>query len=86
MGDIVSLVEKVQESVDEEATMKVTKKIMSGKFGLDDMLAMMKQIKRMGPLGKLIKMLPGMPKVSEEDLKRGEDAQKKMEVIIYQGL
>lgn len=82
MGDIVSLVEKVQESVDEEATMKVTKKIMSGKFGLDDMLAMMKQIKRMGPLGKLIKMLPGMPKVSEEDLKRGEDAQKKMEVII----
>ncbi len=82
MGDIVSFVEKVTENVDQDATMKTTKKIMSGKFGLDDMVAMMHQIKKLGPLGKLMKMLPGVPKVSESDLKRGEDAQKKMEVVI----
>jgi signal recognition particle subunit SRP54 len=82
MGDVVSLVEKVQENIDQEKTMKTTKKIMSGNFGLDDMMAMIHQIKKMGPLGKLLKMMPGMPKVSDEQLKKGEDNEKMMESVI----
>jgi len=82
MGDVVSLVEKAQESIDQEKTMKTTKKIMSGNFGLDDMISLMRQIKKMGPLGKIIKMLPGMPKLSEDQIAKGEDAQKLFEVIV----
>jgi signal recognition particle subunit SRP54 len=82
MGDVVSLVEKVQENVDQEKAMKTTRKIMSGNFGLDDMIAMIHQIKKMGPLGKLLKMMPGMPKVSDEQLAKGEDNEKMMENII----
>lgn len=82
MGDVVSLVEKAQESIDQEKTMKTTKKIMSGNFGLDDMLALVHQIKRMGPLGKIIKMLPGVPKLSEDQIAKGENAEKMMEVVI----
>jgi signal recognition particle subunit SRP54 len=82
MGDVVSLVEQVQQNVDEEKTMKTTKKIMSGNFGLDDMMDMIHQIKRMGPLGKIIKMLPGVPKISDEQVQKGEDNEKMMEVVI----
>ncbi len=82
MGDVVSLVEKAQEALDQEKSMKSIKKIMSGNFGLDDIISLMKQIRRMGPLGKIIKMLPGMPKISDDTLAKGEDATKKMEVIV----
>ena len=82
MGDVVSLVEKVQENIDQEKAIKTTKKIMTGSFGLDDMLSMIHQIKKLGPLGKLLKMMPGMPKVSDEQLQKGEDNEKMMEVII----
>lgn len=83
MGDVVSLVESVQENIDKDKTEKTTKKIMSGNFGLDDMLDMIHQIKRMGPLGKIIGMIPGMPKVSKEQINSGQKATDKMEVIIH---
>lgn len=82
MGDVVSLVEKAQESIDQEKAMKTTKKIMSGNFGLDDMVALIHQVKKMGPLGKLIKMLPGMPKISDEQIAKGEGAENLMEVVV----
>lgn len=82
MGDVISLVENVQENVDQQKTMKVTQRIMSGNFGLDDMVEMIHQIKRMGPLRKILGMLPGMPKVSDEQIAKGEDNEKRMEVII----
>jgi len=82
MGDVVSLVETVQEKIDKDKTEKTTRKIMSGNFGLDDMLDMIHQIKRMGPLGKIIGMLPGMPKISKEQINSGQRATDKMEVII----
>ena len=62
--------------------MKTTKKIMSGNFGLDDMVDLIHQVKRLGPLGKVIKMLPGMPKISEEQIAKGEGAQNLLEVIV----
>lgn len=82
MGDVVSLVEKAQEEIDQEKAMKTTKKIMSGNFGLDDMVDIIHQVKRLGPLGKVIKMLPGMPKVTDEQIAKGEGAQNLLEVVV----
>ncbi len=63
MGDIVSLVEKATEVIDEEEAMSAAKKMHSGKFDLEDFLKQMKQIKKLGPLENLIKMLPGAKKM-----------------------
>ena len=63
MGDIISLVEKATEVIDEEEAMSTSKKMQSGKFDLEDFLKQMKQIKKLGPLENLIKMLPGAKKM-----------------------
>ncbi len=63
MGDIISLVEKATEVIDEEEAMNTAKKMQSGKFDLEDFLKQMKQIKKLGPLENLIKMLPGAKKM-----------------------
>ena len=63
MGDIISLVEKATEVIDEDEAMDAAKKMQSGKFDLEDFLKQMKQIKKLGPLENLIKMLPGAKKM-----------------------
>ena len=63
MGDIVSLVEKAQEAISEEEALSTAKKMQSGKYDLEDFLKQMKQIKKLGPLENLIKMLPGAKKM-----------------------
>lgn len=63
MGDIISLVEKATEVIDEEDAMNTAKKMQSGKFDLDDFLKTMKQIKKLGPLENLLKMIPGANKM-----------------------
>ena len=63
MGDIVSLVEKAQEAISEEEAMNAAKKMQSGKYDLEDSLKQMKQIKKLGPLENIIKMLPGAKKM-----------------------
>jgi len=63
MGDIISLVEKATEVIDEKEAMNTAKKMQSGKFDLEDFLKQMKQIKKLGPLENLIKMLPGAKKM-----------------------
>lgn len=60
MGDIVSLVEKAQETVDVEKSRKLEKKIRRNAFSLQDFLEQLRQIKKMGPLGDLLSMIPGM--------------------------
>jgi signal recognition particle subunit SRP54 len=60
MGDIVSLVERAQETVDAENAEKVEKKIRRNLFTLQDFLEQLRQIKKMGPIGDLISMIPGM--------------------------
>ena len=62
MGDIISMIEKAEEVIDEEEAKKTAKKMEQGKFDLEDFLSTFKQIKRMGPLESLIKMIPGIPK------------------------
>ena len=63
MGDIISLVEKVQSEIDEKEAEKAAKRMQNGKFDLEDFLAQMKQIKKLGPLENIIKLLPGASKL-----------------------
>lgn len=77
MGDVVSLVEKVQEDFDLEKAKKLEKKIKKDTFNLSDFLDQVKQLRRMGPLEDLLEMIPGLPKkvnlkIDEHELKRTE--------------
>ena len=83
MGDVVSLVEKVQEEIDEKQAKKAANKFMSGKFDLNDMLEQMEQFNRLGPISGLLKLIPGMPKISEEDQEKASKQMKKTKAIIY---
>ncbi len=62
MGDIMTMIEKAEEVIDQDEAMKAAKKMQNGKFDLEDFLSQLKQIKKLGPLENLIKMLPGVPK------------------------
>ena len=64
MGDIVSLVEKAQEKMDMEASEKTAKRLMEGKFTLDDMLVQFEQVSKLGPLSGILKMIPGFSQYS----------------------
>jgi len=62
MGDIVSLVEKAEEVIDEKEAEKTFQKMQKGKYDLEDFLSQMKQIKKLGPLENLLKLIPGAKK------------------------
>ena len=64
MGDVVSLVEKAQEKMDMEASEKTAKRLMEGKFTLDDMLVQFEQVSKLGPLSGILKMIPGFSQYS----------------------
>ncbi|MBV9009841.1 MAG: signal recognition particle protein [Verrucomicrobia bacterium] len=77
MGDIVGLVEKAAEAVDEEEAARLEKKLRSASFDFNDFLAQFKMMRRMGPLENIIGMLPGMSNVpglsiDEKQLRRVE--------------
>lgn len=82
MGDVMTLVEKVQEEIDEKEARKAAGKMMSGKFDLEDMVNQMKQIRKLGSLGGLLKLIPGMPKITPEQQELAEKELKNIEVII----
>ena len=82
MGDIVTLAEKVKDEIDEKEARKETEKMMEGKFTLDDLLKNMKRIQRMGNLGGLMKLIPGMPTITEEQKEAGEREMRTFEAII----
>ena len=82
MGDVMTLVEKAQEEIDEEEAKKATRKMMSGKFDLEDMLAQMKQVQKLGSLGGIMKLIPGMPKITPEQQAVAEKEMRNFEVII----
>jgi len=62
MGDIMTMLEKAEEAIDQDEALRTAKKMQSGKFDLEDFLSQMKQIKKLGPLENLIKLIPGVPK------------------------
>ncbi len=66
MGDIVSLVEKAKESIDEEDAQKLEKKILKGQFDLNDLRDQLRQMKKMGGMSGLMTMLPGVSKIKKQ--------------------
>ena len=78
MGDVMSLIERAADSMDEEDDMKMAEKMMAGTFDFNDFLQQMKMMKRMGGLGSIMKMLPGLgggqklPEVDPKQLSRTE--------------
>ena len=62
MGDLMTMIEKAEEAIDQDEAMKTAKRMEQGKFDLEDFLSTFKQIKKLGPLENLIKMIPGVPK------------------------
>ena len=82
MGDVVSLVEKAQEAIDEKEAEKTAKKMQSGKFDLEDFLSSLKQIKRMGPLESLIKLIPGASKLGLNNIKIDPKQMDHIEAIV----
>ena len=82
MGDIISLVEKATEEIDEKEAEKTAKKMQQGKFDLEDFLSTLKQIKKMGPLENLIKMLPGAKKMGLTDVKVDPKQMARIEAIV----
>ena len=82
MGDIMTLVEKAQEEMDEKEAKRSVNKMMSGKFDLNDMLSQMKQVNKLGSLGGLLKLIPGMPKITPEQQAMAEREMRNFEIII----
>ena len=85
MGDVLTLIEKTQETIDEEQALELEEKIRKATFDLEDFLGQLQQLKQMGPLGQVLEMMPGFGsirgKIREEDL--GEDQIKRVEAIIH---
>ena len=85
MGDMLSLIEKAQESFDEEQAAKLEKKLRKNEFTLEDFLEQLGQVKKMGGIGKMLDMMPGMKNknVSDSDIEKSEQEFRQMEAIIY---
>ena len=81
MGDVVSLVEKAQQTFDEEEAKRLQKKIRKNQFGFDDFLSQLEQIKKMGSLKDLMGMIPGVGKAIK-DIDIDDDSLKPIEAII----
>lgn len=82
MGDIVSLVEKATEAIDEKEAEKTAKRMQQGKFDLEDFLSTLKQMKRLGPLENLLKLIPGAKKMGLNDVKIDPKQMAHIEAIV----
>lgn len=82
MGDVLTLVEKAQEEFDLSDAEKMQEKILAAKFDFTDFLKQMRLLKNMGSLGGIMKMIPGMNKLSDDQLKQGETQLKRSEAMI----
>ena len=82
MGDIVSLVEKAQDAIDEKEAEKTAKRMQQGKFDLEDFLSTMKQMKKLGPLENLIKLIPGARKMGLDSVKIDPKQMAHVEAIV----
>jgi len=83
MGDMLSLIEKAQETFDQKEMEKLQKKFMRADFNLEDFLSQMRQVKKMGPIGQLLDMIPGMNRFKDQiDQQEAETSMKLIEAII----
>ena len=84
MGDVLSLIEKAQEAIDEKEAKELGQKMMENDFTYDDYLTAMEQMKKLGSLSKIIDMIPGVPKEMKEiDFDAGEKQLARVKAIIY---
>ena len=91
MGDVLSLIEKAGEEIDEEQARKMTEKLKKSQFDFDDYLESMKQMRKMGGLGSIMNMLPGLGgmgglgkgKMPDIDADDAEQKMARVEAIIY---
>ncbi len=84
MGDILTLVEKAEEVIDQDDAEKMMKKIEKNNFTLDDFIKQMNAVNKLGSMGSLLKMIPGMGQALRQagDLSAAEDEMKKMKVMV----
>ena len=84
MGDVLSLIEKAQMNIDQEAALELEKKMRENDFTLEDFMSQMQQIKKMGPIKDLIGMIPGAEKINANALDSvdAEKEMKRLEAII----
>ena len=83
MGDVMTLIEQAQSEMDMEEAQRASQRLVQGEFDLDDFLKQLQQVKRMGPIGKLLEMVPGMSKMAGDvDLSGAEKDLKRIEAMI----
>jgi signal recognition particle subunit SRP54 len=83
MGDVLTLIERAQTEMDEVEAREASEKLLAGEFTLEDFLKQMQQIKRMGPIGQLMEMIPGFNRMAGDvDLSDAEKEMKRVEAII----
>ena len=84
MGDVLSLIEKAQEAIDEKEAGDLAKKMMTSELNFDDFLTAMDQMSKLGPLNKILEMIPGagMPQLSDSDIEKSEKQMNKSKAII----
>ena len=85
MGDVLSLVEKAQEVVDEKQAMATAQKMMKNQFTIEDFLAQIQQMKKLGGMESLLGMLPGMGQLKKQlkNMTPPDEEMKKIEAIIH---
>ena len=81
MGDIMSLIEKTESVYEEEEALRLQSKIMKNEFTLQDFLEQLQKIRRMGPLGKVLGMIPGMSKLQTQADFNDEDIEKRIKRV-----
>jgi signal recognition particle subunit SRP54 len=83
MGDMLSLIEKAQEAFDQREAERLSRKLMRAEFNLEDFLAQMQQVKRLGPISQLLSLIPGMSRLKDQINEAEADrSMKKIEAII----
>jgi signal recognition particle subunit SRP54 len=82
MGDVLTLVEKVQEKVDQEKALELEEKLRKSELTLEDFLGQMKEIRKLGSLAEILKMLPGAHRIDSAMTAEGEKELKRVEAII----
>ncbi|MDI6857040.1 MAG: signal recognition particle protein [Dehalococcoidia bacterium] len=85
MGDVLSLIEKAQETVDRQQAKSMERKLKAGTLDLNDFLAQIQQVKKMGPLTQVLEMLPGFSGIKKQlgNVQLDDSAWKRAEAIVY---
>jgi signal recognition particle subunit SRP54 len=80
MGDVLSLIEKVETEIDKKEAERLAQRVSKDKFTLEDLRSQLQQVKKMGPMSQIVKMLPGAGKINEDDI--DEKAIVRMQAIL----